>query len=124
MRSKSSAIIVNNVIGGAFLDVASSCLERDFDSLSGMNIITTAIILAKYGRLERQLTSKIFSVEFMDKLDMEIEEECKLITESELMSRVSYYPILLKREIMKLNRIVCINYPEYNVPWFHEKYCQ
>jgi hypothetical protein len=26
--------------------------------------------------------------------------------------------------MMHLNRAVCLDYPEIDVPWFHEKYCQ
>lgn len=25
---------------------------------------------------------------------------------------------------MVLNRTVCIDYPEFDVPWFHTKYCE
>lgn len=25
---------------------------------------------------------------------------------------------------MVLNRAVCIDYPEFDVPWFHTKYCE
>lgn len=25
---------------------------------------------------------------------------------------------------MILNRAVCIDYPEFDVPWFHTKYCE
>merc|ERR1712062_327255 len=33
------------------------------------------------------------------------------------------YPGRLRKEMMNLNRMVCICYPEYNVPWFHDKFC-
>lgn len=26
--------------------------------------------------------------------------------------------------MMHLNRAVCLDYPEIDIPWFHEKYCQ
>lgn len=26
--------------------------------------------------------------------------------------------------LMELNRAVCLDHPEENIPWFHEKYCQ
>lgn len=26
--------------------------------------------------------------------------------------------------LMELNRAVCLDHPEANIPWFHEKYCE
>ena len=59
----------------------------------------------------------------MDKLDDEIENGCPSENEQRL-GRTSYYPRKVRRAMMNLNRIVCIKYPEYKIPWFHEKYCQ
>ena len=103
--------------------MCSSCLQRDFDTQIGLHAIQIATILAKYGKLNKELISRIFSVEFMDKLDDEIENGCPSENEQRL-GRTSYYPRKVRRAMMNLNRIVCIKYPEYKIPWFHEKYCQ
>lgn len=29
-----------------------------------------------------------------------------------------------KQRLMELNRAVCLECPEFQVPWFHERYCQ
>ena len=105
-----------------FLDLCTSCLQRDFDTQIGLHVIEIATILAKYGKLNKDLTSKIFSIEFLDKLDNEIENQCPSNAERQL-GRTSTYPRRLRRAMMNLNRVVCVCYPEYNVPWFHEKYC-
>lgn len=34
------------------------------------------------------------------------------------------YPIKVRQVLMLLNRAVCIDYPEFDVPWFHTKYCE
>jgi len=34
------------------------------------------------------------------------------------------YPVRVRYAMMHLNRAVCLDYPEIDVPWFHEKYCQ
>lgn len=34
------------------------------------------------------------------------------------------YPFRVRHLMMQLNRAVCLDYPETNVPWFHEKYIQ
>lgn len=30
----------------------------------------------------------------------------------------------MRQLLMMLNRAVCIDYPELDVPWFHTKYCE
>ena len=76
--------------------------------------------MAAKGKLDRNLTIKIFSVEFLDKIDSEIEQ---LATSENMTPRLLWYPRTLRMSLMNLNRLVCICFPEYNVPWFHEKYC-
>ena len=46
----------------------------------------------------------------------------KLDTEVAWCSEGSRYPKIVRNQLMKLNRSVCINYPEYNLPWMHEQY--
>ena len=81
-----------------------------------------ATILAQCSKLNKELMSRIFSVEFLDKIDDEIENQCPVDTKDR-PGRVSTYPRRLRKAMMNLNRMVCICYPEYNVPWFHEKFC-
>lgn len=34
------------------------------------------------------------------------------------------YPMRVRHLLMELNRAVCLDHPEANIPWFHEKYCE
>ena len=34
------------------------------------------------------------------------------------------YPLRVRHLLMELNRAVCLDHPEENIPWFHEKYCE
>ena len=79
-----------------------------------------ALEIAAKGKLDKKLTIRIFSVEFLDKIDSEIEQ---LATSENNNPKILWYPRTLRRSLMYLNRLVCICFPEYNVPWFHEKYC-
>ena len=79
-----------------------------------------ALQLAKNGKLDLNLTAKIFSVEFLDKIDQEIDYLSRSGNE---IGKTLWYPRKLRSSLMNLNRLVCICFPEYNVPWFHEKYC-
>ena len=107
-------------LGQAFFELCSTCLQRDFDTILCSHVINMALQMAAKGKLDKNLTIKIFSVEFLDKIDSEIEQ---LATSENNTPRILWYPRTLRRSLMNLNRLVCICFPEYNVPWFHEKYC-
>ncbi len=47
----------------------------------------------------------------------------KLDEELEFCERDSRYSQSLREYMMELNRAVCLFYPEYEVPWVHDKYC-
>jgi hypothetical protein len=40
------------------------------------------------------------------------------------LSLQTSYPVRIRYAMMHLNRAVCLDYPETDIPWFHEKYCQ
>lgn len=34
------------------------------------------------------------------------------------------YPVRVRQMLMQLNRSVCLDQPEADVPWFHSKFCE
>nr|CAI5839576.1 unnamed protein product [Callosobruchus analis] len=72
----------------------------------------SALALCFFNKLPSSFIKQIFTVEFMDKLDAEL---------AGCYSRETY-PQRVRNCLMQLNRAVCLEYPEYNVPWFHKKY--
>lgn len=80
----------------------------------GLFVLECALSLMLPNRLPMDLVNEIFSVRFLDKLDVEV---------ASCYSRASY-PARVRRTLMELNRAVCIDMPESAVPWFHEKYCR
>uniref|UniRef100_A0A8C4YCT1 FAST kinase domains 1 n=1 Tax=Gopherus evgoodei TaxID=1825980 RepID=A0A8C4YCT1_9SAUR len=58
------------------------------------------------------LINAIFNVDFLTKLDAQLE-----ILPDTLNWRV-------RLRLMELNRAVCLECPEFQIPWFHERYCQ
>jgi hypothetical protein len=72
-----------------------------------------ALALARYKQLTPEIAVKIFSMEFMDILDREI---AKSGASSDYGRRSRFH-------MMLLNRTVRLNHPEFNIPWFHEKFC-
>lgn len=59
-----------------------------------------------------EVIKEIFSIDFLGKLDTQLE-----ILPDALNMRV-------RLRLMELNRAVCLECPEYQVPWFHDRYCQ
>ena len=96
-----------------FLDVLNYCLIRDIDYFNGLYSLQVARSLCASNHLSKQLARSVFSNEFMRKLDREME----------LCGSKIPYAKKLRRTLMELNRGVVLRYPDYGVPWFHEKYC-
>ena len=96
-----------------FLDLVSCCLLRDMDYVNCISTLRTALALCSLNHLSKGLARSVFSKEFMRKLDGEVE----------MCGGSGAYPRKLRNSLMELNRAVVLRYPEYGVPWFHEKYC-
>ncbi|XP_071394223.1 FAST kinase domain-containing protein 1, mitochondrial [Centroberyx affinis] len=59
-----------------------------------------------------ELVREIFNIDFLGKLDAQLET---LPDALNMRTRL---------RLMELNRAVCLECPEFQVPWFHERYCQ
>nr|CAH7738645.1 unnamed protein product [Callosobruchus chinensis] len=95
-----------------FFQVVTDTIIRDQERLSGLAFLQSALALCFFNKLPSSFIKQIFTVEFMDKLDAEL---------AGCYSRETY-PQRVRNCLMQLNRAVCLEYPEYNVPWFHKKY--
>ncbi|CAG9819769.1 unnamed protein product [Phaedon cochleariae] len=95
-----------------FFQVVTDIIIRDQERLSSLAFLQSALSLSFFNRLPSFLVKQIFNVEFMDKLDNEL---ANCYSKDKYSQRV-------RNTLMKLNRAVCLDYPEFNVPWFHEKY--
>ncbi|XP_069838952.1 FAST kinase domain-containing protein 1, mitochondrial-like isoform X2 [Dendropsophus ebraccatus] len=98
--------------GRAFFD---ACLQhvlehKDLLSPSCLMQICYSFALAKY--FPKELIKAIFNITFLRQLDAQL----KSFPHAQSMS--------LRQCLMELNRAVCIEHPEYQIPWFHEPYCQ
>ncbi|KAJ9581987.1 hypothetical protein L9F63_003677, partial [Diploptera punctata] len=98
-----------------FFQIAStltySSRNQDIHSLTKFR---TAIALCFFQHLPENIIHFIFAVDFLERLD----EETISCPSS------ATYPVRVRHSLMHLNRAVCLDYPETDVPWFHEKYCQ
>ena len=96
-----------------FLNLVSHCLLRDMDYMNCMSTLRAALALCCLNHLSEEVAKRVFSKEFMRKLDNEVE----------MCGGSGAYTRNLRRSLMELNRAVVLRHPEYGIPWFHEKFC-
>ncbi|NXG90250.1 FAKD1 protein, partial [Stercorarius parasiticus] len=92
-----------------------SCIRHLTSNLSFFethHLVLLGHVLAVAGYFPPVLIKTIFNVSFLSKLDDELE-----VLPDTLKQRVRLH-------LMKLNRAVCLECPEFHIPWFHERYCQ
>ncbi|KAI4873057.1 hypothetical protein NFI96_025479 [Prochilodus magdalenae] len=75
-------------------------------------LVLMAYALAVANCFPEEVIREIFSVDFLAKLDAQLET-----LPDALNMRV-------RLRLMELNRAVCLECPEFQVPWFHERYCK
>ena len=96
-----------------YLQCLNRILLRDWHSLGGLKVLRLGKLLTSYKYLTPQLAKQIFSVDFMDKLDDEIQGRDNPI-----------YDKNVRDTLMQLNKSVFLLYPEYGISWFHRDYVQ
>ncbi|NXW58893.1 FAKD1 protein, partial [Eurystomus gularis] len=92
-----------------------SCIQHLTSNLSCFEthrLVLLGHILAVAGYFPPALITRIFNVSFLSELDAQLE-----VLPDTLKQRV-------RSRLMKLNRAVCLECPEFHIPWFHEHYCQ
>ncbi|NXF52095.1 FAKD1 protein, partial [Oceanites oceanicus] len=92
-----------------------SCIQHLTSNLSCFethHLVLLGHVLAVAGYFPPVLIKRIFNVSFLSKLDAQLE-----VLPDTLKQRV-------RSHLMKLNRAVCLECPEFHIPWFHERYCQ
>ncbi|XP_043644676.1 FAST kinase domain-containing protein 1, mitochondrial [Drosophila teissieri] len=96
------------------LDHASGVLLRDFDQMSGLSIVQACLALCFYKSIPEELINQVFCVKFIQRIEDEIQVCYSKAT----------YPERVLNLVMQLNRTVCLDFPEANVPWFQQNYIE
>ncbi|KAG8510410.1 FAST kinase domain-containing protein 1, mitochondrial, partial [Galemys pyrenaicus] len=92
-----------------------TCIQHLNSYLSKLDPIMLVFLGSSLATLEyfpEDLLKAIFNIKFLAKLDSQLELLC-----SSLSMRVQF-------RLMELNRAVCLECPEYQIPWFHDRFCQ
>ncbi|XP_050307982.1 FAST kinase domain-containing protein 1, mitochondrial isoform X2 [Anthonomus grandis grandis] len=102
------------VLEDVFFKSVIDIMLRDQERMSCLALLQSALSLCYFHKIPKSLIKQIFNVEFLDRVDVEL-KHCYYRDR---------YPHRVRRHLMQLNRAVCLEYPEYNVPWFHQKYIE
>lgn len=96
-------------------------------------LLSSAMALIFYQQLPLQLIHFIFTVEFLERVDrelracysrvMKINQLSVFFIDFENCLSQAVYPVKVRQLMMELNRAVCLDCPQADIPWFHEKYC-
>ncbi|XP_012860403.1 FAST kinase domain-containing protein 1, mitochondrial [Echinops telfairi] len=92
-----------------------TCIQRLNSYLSTFDplmLVFLAFSLATLEHFPEELIKAIFNIKFLSKLDYQLE-----FLPSSLNLRVQL-------RLMELNRAVCLECPEFQIPWFHDRFCQ
>ncbi|EDW76328.1 uncharacterized protein Dwil_GK14716 [Drosophila willistoni] len=96
------------------LERAGNILLRDFDHMSGLSLIQASLALCFYKTIPEQLINQVFCVKFIQRIEDEIQ----------ICYSKATYPERVLNQVMQLNRTVCLDMPEANVPWFQQNYIE
>ncbi|XP_054237165.1 FAST kinase domain-containing protein 1, mitochondrial [Indicator indicator] len=92
-----------------------SCIQYLTSNLSCFethHLVLLGHALAVAGYFPPVLITRIFNISFLSKLDAQLQ-----VLPDTVKQRI-------RSHLMKLNRAVCLECPEFHIPWFHEHYCQ
>ena len=95
------------------LDVCVNVIQSDGNYLQPHRLMTCCFALAIHMNLNSTIVRSIFRISFLDHLEDFLIRSC-----NEKFSKMVRY------NLMELNRAICLDYPEENVPWFHQKFCE
>lgn len=97
-----------------FLATCKMIIDRDFNYMSGLSIIQSCLALCYFKALPEDLIERVFNINFIKRLEQEIESCYSKET----------YPERVLNSVMQLNRAVCLDVPQANVPWFQQNYIE
>ncbi|XP_028821142.1 FAST kinase domain-containing protein 1, mitochondrial-like [Denticeps clupeoides] len=95
-----------------FFDVCIQRFTPFINSFDPHLLVLLGYALAVANCFPEEIIREIFKVDFLAKLDSQLETLPDALN------------IRIRLRLMELNRAVCLECPEFQVPWFHERYCR
>ncbi|XP_073927150.1 FAST kinase domain-containing protein 1, mitochondrial isoform X2 [Castor canadensis] len=95
-----------------FFGMCMQSLSSYLGTLDPLVLVFLGFSLATLEYFPEDLLKTIFNIRFLARLDSQLK-----ILPSSLRSRVQF-------RLMELNRAVYLECPEFQIPWFHDRFCQ
>lgn len=96
-------------------ELFDACIQHFTPHISSVDrylLVKMAYTLAVANSFPEEVIREIFSVDFLSKL------ESKIKSQSDALNKI------VSMKLMVLNRAVCLECPQFQVPWFHERFCK
>ncbi|KAM8750058.1 FAST kinase domain-containing protein 1, mitochondrial [Acanthopagrus schlegelii] len=93
-------------------DVCIQHVTPHISSLDPHLLIFLAYCLALADCFPGEIIKEIFTIDFLGKLDAQLDTLPDVLN------------MRTRLRLMDLNRAVCLQCPEFQVPWFHDRFCQ
>ncbi|XP_075685524.1 FAST kinase domain-containing protein 1, mitochondrial-like [Rhinoderma darwinii] len=98
--------------GREFFNICLQHVLKHKDLLSPSCLMQICYVFTLAKHFPKELINAVFNITFLRQLDVQLTS----FPHAQSMS--------LRHCLMELNRAVCIEHPEYQIPWFHDPYCQ
>uniref|UniRef100_A0A8C9AIC3 FAST kinase domains 1 n=1 Tax=Prolemur simus TaxID=1328070 RepID=A0A8C9AIC3_PROSS len=95
-----------------FFGICMQHLNSYLGVLDPLMLVFLGFSFATLEYFPEDLLKAIFNIKFLARLDSQLE-----ILPSSLNTRAQF-------RLMELNRAVCLECPEFQIPWFHDRFCQ
>ncbi|XP_036109908.1 FAST kinase domain-containing protein 1, mitochondrial isoform X3 [Molossus molossus] len=96
----------------AFFGTCIQHLNSYLSILDPLMLVFLGFYLATLQYFPEDLLKTIFNIKFLGRLDLQLELLCPSLN------------MKVQIRLMELNRAVCLECPEYQIPWFHDRFCQ
>ncbi|XP_063174288.1 FAST kinase domain-containing protein 1, mitochondrial [Candoia aspera] len=87
-------------------------ISLHLEHLQASLLVLLGFALASAGYFPENVIKSIFNIEFLTKLDAELQILPRKVARKTML------------QLMELNRAVCLECPELQIPWFHKRFCE
>ncbi|CAG0889287.1 unnamed protein product [Cyprideis torosa] len=101
--------------------IRDDVLLEDMKFTRASRIVRSVLWLALTQNLGEELIRTLFSVKFLESVDAELKD---IVNSFWSLRKIKIQTDEIREAMCLLNRVVCLEYPEAQVPWFHKQYCE
>ncbi|ETE62933.1 FAST kinase domain-containing protein 1, partial [Ophiophagus hannah] len=117
-----------------FFDACINHISLHLEDYEPSLLILLGFALASSGYFPQKVIKAIFNIEFLSKVDAELQTQyyilkiallCLFLLDLKKKTDVPWKQARKSAlQLMELNRAVCLECPELQIPWFHKRFCE